>query len=94
MILYLGVASWGFGFGGSATLFVTAAIRAAQTDGVQAILVTVFNLSIGAGGLLGGLLLGGWGVVSIPWVAFAIMIPTAVATIVGRRHAFPQWPLA
>lgn len=92
VILYLGVAAWGFGFGGSATLFVTAGIRAADTDGVQSILVTVFNLSIAAGGVFGGLLLGGLGVISIPWVAFAIMIPTAIATVAGRRHAFPHWP--
>ncbi|MFD8219227.1 MFS transporter [Streptomyces sp. NPDC059697] len=94
VILYLGVAAWGFGFGGSATLFVTAGIRAADTDGVQSILVTVFNLSIAAGGVFGGLLLGGLGVISIPWVAFAIMIPTAIATVAGRRHAFPHWPKA
>jgi predicted MFS family arabinose efflux permease len=92
VILYLGVAAWGFGFGGSATLFVTAGIRAADTDGVQSILVTVFNLSIATGGVFGGLLLGGLGVISIPWVAFAIMIPTAIATVAGGRHAFPHWP--
>ncbi|GAA3149596.1 putative MFS family arabinose efflux permease [Kribbella aluminosa] len=92
VIFYLGVAAWGFGFGGSATLFVTAGIRAAGTDGVQSMLVTVFNLSIAAGGVFGGLLLSGLGVTSIPWTAVAIMIPTAIATIAGRRHAFPHWP--
>jgi predicted MFS family arabinose efflux permease len=91
-ILYLGVATWGFGFGGSATLFVTAGMRAAATEGIQSILVTVFNISIAAGGVLGGLLLAGLGITSIPWVAFAIMIPTAIVTIAGRRHAFPHWP--
>lgn len=60
-LLYLGVAAWGLGFGGSATLFVTAGIRAAGTDGVTALVVTVFNLSIAAGGVLGGLLLSGFG---------------------------------
>jgi predicted MFS family arabinose efflux permease len=91
-ILYLGVATWGFGFGGSATLFVTAGMRAAATEGIQSILVTVFNISIAAGGVLGGLLLAGLGITSIPWVALAIMIPTAMVTIAGRRHAFPRWP--
>jgi predicted MFS family arabinose efflux permease len=92
VILYLGVAAWGFGFGGTATLFVTAGIRAAGTEGIQSILVTVFNISIAAGGVFGGLLLAGFGVTSIPWVTFAIMIPTAIATVAGRRHAFPHWP--
>lgn len=91
VILYLGVAAWGFGFGGSATLFVTAGVRAAGTDGIQSILVTVFNLSIAAGGLLGGLLLAGLGVSAIPWVALAIMMPTAITTLASRRHAFPHW---
>jgi predicted MFS family arabinose efflux permease len=45
VILYLGVAIWGLGFGGSATLFVTSGVRAAETDAVQSILVTVFNLT-------------------------------------------------
>ncbi|MEV6636630.1 MFS transporter [Actinoplanes sp. NPDC051470] len=92
VILYLGVAVWGFGFGGSATLFVTAGVRAAGTDAIQAIIVTVFNLSIAAGGVFGGLLLDGIGVTSIPWVALAITIPTVLTTIAGRRHAFPHWP--
>lgn len=91
VLLYLGVAIWGLGFGGSATLFVTAGVRAAATDGVQSILVTVFNVSIAAGGIVGGILLAGLGINSVPWATVAIMIPTAVATIAGRRHAFPRW---
>ncbi|AGZ40987.1 MFS transporter [Actinoplanes friuliensis] len=92
VLLYLGVAAWGFGFGGSATLFVTAGIRAAGSDGVQSMIVTTFNLSIAAGGVAGGLLLTALGAVSISWVAVAIMIPTIVAAVAGRRHAFPRWP--
>jgi predicted MFS family arabinose efflux permease len=91
-LFYLGVILWGFGFGGSATLFVTAGIRASGTDGIQSILVTVFNVSIALGGVIGGLLLSGLGVGSIPWVAFAIMVPTAIATISNSRYAFPRWP--
>ncbi len=84
VVFVLGVVAWGLGFGGSATLFVTAAIRAAGTDGVQAAVVTVFNLSIAAGGVVGGLLLSGLGVGSIPWVAVAVMVPTTVA-VAGAR---------
>ncbi|MET3808221.1 putative MFS family arabinose efflux permease [Nakamurella sp. UYEF19] len=89
-IFYLGVAAWGLGFGGSATLFVTAGIRAAGTDGVTALVVTVFNLSIAAGGMFGALLLTGFGVLSIPWASAAIMIPTILTVVAGRQHAFPQ----
>ncbi len=89
-IFYLGVAAWGLGFGGSATLFVTAGIRAAGTDGVTALVVTVFNLSIAAGGVFGGLLLSAFGVLSIPWASAAIMIPTIVTVLAGRRNSFPH----
>jgi predicted MFS family arabinose efflux permease len=94
MAVYVGVAAWGLGFGGAATLFVTAGIRAAGTDGIQSMIVTVFNLSIAAGGIVGGLLLSGFGVTAIPWTAAAIMVPTVVATVLGRRHAFPRWPIS
>jgi predicted MFS family arabinose efflux permease len=92
VLLYVGAAVWGFGFGGSATLFVTAGMRAAGTNAVQSLLVTVFNISIALGGIIGGLLLAGFGATIIPWVAVAIMIPTSVVTLQGRRHAFPRWP--
>lgn len=92
VLLYLGAAAWGLGFGGSATLFLTAAVRAAGTDGVQALVVTVFNLSIAAGGVVGGLLLGGFGVAVIPWVALALLAAAAVSVAAGRERAFPRWP--
>lgn len=90
-LLYVSVGVWGLGFGGSATLFVAAGFRAAGTDAVQAVIVTVINLSIAAAGVLGGLLLAGAGIRSIPWAAFAIMVPTIAAALWGKRHAFPDW---
>ena len=92
VLLYVGVAVWGYGFGGAATLFVTAGIRATKADGVQAILVTVFNLSIAIGGIVGGLLLTGLGITTVPLVAAALMVPTIAATFGSHRHAFPAWP--
>lgn len=92
VLLYLGVAAWGLAFGGSATLFLTAGMRAAGTDAVQSVIVTAFNVSIAAGGVFGGLLLAGPGISSIPWATFAIMIPVAITAIAGRRHSFPHWP--
>jgi predicted MFS family arabinose efflux permease len=92
VILYVGVVAWGFAFGGSATLLLTAGMRAAGTDAIQSIIVTTFNISIAAGGVFGGLLLSGLGVTAIPWVTFALMIPTMITTVASRRHAFPHWP--
>jgi len=94
VLMYLAAGVWGFGFGGAATLFVTAGIRASGTDEVQAAIVTVFNVSIAAGGLFGGLLLARLGVASIPWVAGALILPTLIVVVAERRHAFPSTPAA
>jgi hypothetical protein len=53
------VTLWGLAFGGAATLFQTAmVIRAkAATDIAQSMLVTVWNLAIAGGGVLGGIVL-------------------------------------
>lgn len=54
-------------------------------------MVTLVNLAIAAGGVVGGLLLTAFGTTSIPWAALVIVIPTAIAATVARRHAFPHW---
>jgi predicted MFS family arabinose efflux permease len=48
-------------------------------------------LSIVAGGVFGGLLLGGLGVLSMPWVGLGLMTD-GISTVAGRQHAFPHWP--
>ncbi|GAA3931147.1 MFS transporter [Microbacterium soli] len=58
---------------------------------LAAIMVTLVNLMIGAGGLVGGLLIDGLGVLSLPWAALVIMIPTALTASLARRRAFPRW---
>lgn len=59
MAIYIGVAAWGLAYGGSATLFQTAATHTAgaDIDVAQAMTVVAWNLSISAGGIIGGLLL-------------------------------------
>jgi len=88
--LYVGVAVWGFGFGGCATLFITAATRAAGTDDVQAAVVTVFNISIGIGGAAGGILLATVGAEGLLWSAIALMA-AATLTVLRSNHGFPAW---
>jgi predicted MFS family arabinose efflux permease len=90
-LLYTGVAGWGLGFGGAATLLVTAGLRASGADSVQAVIVTVWNIGIALGGAVGGLLLAGLGATSTPWIALALAAPTAVVVLLARRHAFPSW---
>lgn len=58
-VIYLAVAIWGLAFGGAATLFQTALAKRAgeAADVAQSMLVTVWNMAIAGGGLLGGVLL-------------------------------------
>jgi predicted MFS family arabinose efflux permease len=93
VLIYIAAVVWGLGFGGGATLFITAGIRVTG-DAIVAPMVTLVNLAIAAGGVVGGLLLAGLGTVSIPWAAVIIMAPTAAAAIIARRHAFPHWTAA
>ena len=48
-------------------------------------LVTVWNLGIAGGGLLGGILLQGWGVMWFPWVVAALATLALITTLQPRR---------
>lgn len=50
----------------------------------RAVLVTVWNLGIAGGGLLGGVLLQGWGVMSFPWVVAGLAMLALIATLQTR----------
>ncbi|WIB76696.1 MFS transporter [Curtobacterium sp. MCPF17_002] len=91
VFVYVAVVLWGLGFGGGATWFLTAGFRATGSTAIAAVMVTLVNLMIGLGGLVGGLLIGIAGVEALPWVALAIMIPSAIAVVSARRYAFPHW---
>ncbi|SNY71682.1 MFS transporter [Paractinoplanes atraurantiacus] len=88
---YVAVAAWGLSFGGAATLLQSALMRAAgeHADVAQSSMVTVWNLGIGLGGLVGGALLAGFGSRSLIIAAVALLAPTALVVILARRHAFP-----
>jgi predicted MFS family arabinose efflux permease len=51
--------------------------------------VTGWNLGIAGGGILGGLLLGGFGASALAWGTFALVVVALTITIAGHRHAFP-----
>ena len=73
-IVLLGVAAWGLTFGGAPTLLQTALADTAgdAADVAQSMLVTVFNLAVAGGGVVGGLLLERAGAASFPW-ALAVL---------------------
>ncbi|MFJ1764804.1 MFS transporter [Amycolatopsis sp. NPDC088138] len=88
---YVTVAAWGLAFGGAATLLQSALMRAAgkHADAAQSSMVTTWNLGIGLGGLAGGALLAGFGPESLIIAAVVLLVPTALAVLLARTHAFP-----
>ncbi|MCF4982276.1 MFS transporter [Pseudomonas gessardii] len=86
-VVYLSVAVWGLAFGGLPALLQTALAKAAgdSADAAQSMLVTVWNLGIAGGGLLGGVLLQGWGVVSFPWTVAGLAMLALITTLQLRR---------
>ncbi|GAA1932742.1 MFS transporter [Kitasatospora viridis] len=89
--VYPAAALWGLGWGGVPTLLQTAAGRAGadRADAVQAVLVTLWNAAMAAGGLLSGLLLTGLGAAALPWAVAALLLPVLALVLGARRHGFP-----
>lgn len=90
LVIYCAVMIWGISFGGSATLLQTALAETAGSgaDVAQAILVTVWNLAIALGGIMGGLLLAGFGSNSLPFtMCFLVMFGLLIAW--RSKHGFP-----
>lgn len=89
-VIYGAVAVWGLAFGGAGTLFQTASAKAAgkAADVAQSMLVTTWNLAIAGGGILGGLLLSGFGVAPFPWVLAALLIATFAVVWAAKSHGF------
>ncbi len=91
-LVWVAVIFWGLAFGGAATLFQTAMVHRAQsaTDVAQSMLVTMWNLAIAGGGMLGGLVLQNVGIggispllivllLSALWWAWSSGLPRALA---------------
>lgn len=89
-LVWLGIAAWGLTFGGAPTLLQTAVADAAGegADVAQSMLVTVFNLGVAAGGMVGGLLLQRFGAVSLPWAMLALALAGLSLVWSARAHAF------
>ncbi|CRL52046.1 MULTISPECIES: MFS transporter [unclassified Pseudomonas] len=90
MVTLAGIALWGLTFGGAPTLLQTAiADNAGEgTDVAQSMLVTVFNLAVAGGGLLGGVLLQYAGPGSFPWTLLVLAVLSLLAVLSARRHGF------
>lgn len=90
--IYTGVFIWGLTFGGAATLLQTALADSAGegADVALSMNVVVWNSAIASGGLLGGVLLGQWGVSTFPWVLLVLLLVSLGIASQAREHGFAQ----
>ncbi|MFB4301643.1 MFS transporter [Actinomadura sp. NTSP31] len=91
VLVYLAALLWGLGWGGLPTLLQTAAADAggASADAAQAMLVTLWNVAMAAGGIIGGVLLDALGATSLPWSVLLLLVPAFIAVAGARVHGFP-----
>ncbi|MCU7646360.1 MFS transporter [Pseudomonas piscis] len=89
-LVWPAIVAWGLSFGGAPTLLQTAVADAAGegAEVAQSMLVTIFNLGIAGGGVVGGLLLQRHGAGSFPWAMAALAVVGLVLVWSAHRHAF------
>ncbi|CDG16237.1 conserved membrane protein of unknown function [Xenorhabdus doucetiae] len=92
LVIYLAVTLWGLTFGGAATLLQTASADAAGdgADVAQSMVVTVWNLAIAGGGIVGGILLESSGVSSFPWVICILLLLGLIVAWQAKKYSFPH----
>ncbi|MET9451649.1 MFS transporter [Streptomyces cinerochromogenes] len=90
-LVYVAAVLWGLGWGGLPTLLQTAVGDAGgdQADAAQAMLVTLWNVAMAGGGVLGGVLLDATGSGSFPWTVLLLLVPVLAVVTAARRHGFP-----
>ncbi len=93
-VIYVAVATWGLAFGGAATLFQTAIAKTAgdAADVAQSMLVTVWNMAIAGGGIIGGVLLDRLGVAAFAPALLVLLAATLVVVWAAKDHGFPASP--
>lgn len=89
-ILATGAVLWGLSFSGAPTILQTALGNAAgkHENVAQSMLVTVFNLSFAASGVLGGTVLAHWGAAVLPHVLVVLSLAAWGVAFAARRHGF------
>ena len=89
VLVYFGTVLWGLTFGGSPTLLQTATadVGGDDADVALSMLVTVFNLAVAGGGLIGGLLLQSLGVTRFP-IVHATLAVVGLAVVWVSKDGF------
>ncbi|MGV0397752.1 MFS transporter, partial [Corynebacterium suicordis] len=91
-VVSFAIALWGFSFGGAPALLQTAlADRAGEhTDAAQSVFVTVFNLAVASGGIIGGAMLSAASSTSVlAWVAVVLVLAAFMMAILSRKAFSP-----
>ncbi|MGW6284873.1 MULTISPECIES: MFS transporter [unclassified Streptomyces] len=90
-LVYAAAVLWGLGWGGMPTLLQTAAGDAGgeSADAAQAMLVTLWNVAMAAGGIVGGILLDATGSDSFPWAVLLLLLPVIAVVLYARGAGFP-----
>lgn len=91
MVVYGCIALWGLAYGGTATLFQTASAKAAGSvaDIAQSIVVTVWNIAIAGGGIIGGIVLNSFNVLYFPWMLLVLLSLALLVALNARSAGFP-----
>jgi predicted MFS family arabinose efflux permease len=92
IVVYGCIALWGVAYGGTATLFQTASAKAAGSvaDIAQSIIVTVWNIAIAGGGIIGGIVLHTFSVTYYPWMLLVLLILALLVAWNSRSAGFPS----
>lgn len=89
-VIYVGVAIWGFTFGGAATLLQTALADTAGegADIALSMNVVAWNGAIALGGIVGGILLKDWGAQAFPPVLILLLVIALFITWRADKQGF------
>jgi predicted MFS family arabinose efflux permease len=90
--VYAAATLWGLGWGGVPTLLQTGVSVAGgeHADTAQSMLVTVWNVAMAGGGVVGGLLLTNLGPMSFPWIVLLLLDPVFLVVVAAARtNGFP-----
>lgn len=90
MLILIAVAIWGLSLGAAPVLLQTACAEAAgaHADVAQSMLVTVWNLALAVGGIVGGVLLQKVGAYSFPWAMLGLLALALVLVQLSKHYAF------